>query len=186
MEQESDNTAVKIIAIIGGVIVVVVLTCGVVGYLIFKAGKEAFQETVGKTMETLEAMAQDLQQSQAAADKFLTEIQSNDLDGAYQSTSESFKKRMPRKDFDDLVKKHPALKEPATNMGMDQKIQPMAPPPSPQALPSTYRYKFQAQSKDGKDSIEITVTVSKEGGTMKVDQITIKKPVAGEEGPDPP
>jgi len=42
---------------------------------------------------------------------------------------EAFKKRMSRKEFDELVKKHPALKEPPTNMGMDPNS-PMAPPTS--------------------------------------------------------
>ena len=181
MEPESNNTAVKIIAIIGGVVVVVVLTCGIVVYFGFKMVKE----TVGKTMETLEAMSQDVMQSQAVADSFLTEIQTDNLDGAYESTTEAFKKRMPRKDFDDLVKKHPALKEPATNMGMDSNT-PMAPPTSPQALPNNYRYKFHAQSKDGKDSIDITIAVNKEGGAMKVDKLTIKKAEAGDDDSDPP
>jgi hypothetical protein len=180
-EGGSDNTAVKIIAIIGGVIVVIVLSCGILGYF----GIKAMKETVGKTMETFEAMMQDMQQSQAAADKFLTEIQTGNLEGAYQSTTEAFKKRMSRKEFDELVKKHPALKEPPTNMGMDQST-PMAPPTSPQALPSSYRYQYHAQSKDGKESLDLTVGVTKEGGQMKVDQLTIKKTVAGNEQKEEP
>src|SRR5882672_10371016 len=140
-EGGSDNTAVKIIAIIGGVVVVIVLSCGVLFYFGIKAMKEMageFKETVNKAMETAEAMAADMQQSQAAADKFLTEIQTNNLEEAYQSTTETFKKRMSRKEFDELVKKHPALTEPPTNMGPDPTT-PMAPPTSPQALPSSYR-----------------------------------------------
>jgi hypothetical protein len=180
-EGGSDNTAVKIIAIIGGVIVVIVVSCGVLGYF----GIKAMKETVGKTMETLEAMTQDMQQSQAAADKFLKEIETNNLEGAYQSTTEAFKKRMSRKEFDELVKKHPALKESATNMGFDPTT-PMAPPTSPQALPSSYRYQYHAQSKDGKESLDLTVGVNKEGGQMKVDELTIKKTVAGNEEKDEP
>jgi hypothetical protein len=171
MEQESSNRAVKIVAIIGGVIVIIVASCGVLGYF----GIKAFKETVGKAMETVEA-GQDLEQSRSAADTFLTYIQSNDLDGAYQSTSATFKKQMPQKEFDDLLKKHSALKEPATNMGWEVNLQGVrVPPTSPQGPPTTYRYQYRAQSKDGKDSIEFTLTVSKEGGTMKVDQLTITK-----------
>ena len=180
-EHESDNTTVKIVAIIGGVIVVIVLSCVGLGYF----GIKAFKETVGKTMESLEAMSQDMIQSQAVADGFLTQIQSNDLEAAYQSTTDSFKKRMPRKDFDELVKKHPALKEPPTNMGMDMNS-PMAPPTSPQNLPNNYRFQYHAQSKDGKDSIDFTVGISKEGGGMKVDSLTIKKATAGEVVEDQP
>jgi hypothetical protein len=57
----------------------------------------------------------------------------------------------------------------------------MAPPTSPQALPNNYRYQYHSQSKDGKDKIDVTVSVTKEGGQMKVDQLTIKKPVTGNE-----
>jgi len=53
-------------------------------------------------------------------------------------------------------------------------------------LPNSYRYQYHAQSKDGKDSLDLTVTVSKEGGQMKVDQLTIKKPVTGNEEKDEP
>jgi hypothetical protein len=175
-EGGSDNTAVKIIAIIGGVLVVIVVSCGVLGYF----GIKAMKETVGKTMETFEVMMQDMQQSQATADKFLTEIEMNNLEEAYQSTTEAFKKRMSRKEFDELVKKHPALKEPATNMGMDQAT-PMAPPTSAQTLPSSYRYRYHAQSKDGKETLDLTIGVIKNEGQMKVDQLSIKKPIAGNE-----
>ena len=36
-----------------------------------------------------------------------------------------------------------------------------------------------AKSKDGKESLDLTVGVNKEAGQMKVDQLTIKKTVAG-------
>jgi hypothetical protein len=182
MEQESgSNTAVKIVAIIGGVIVVIVASCGVLGYF----GIKAVKETVGKTMEAVEAWSQDMMQSQAEADHFLNEIQTDNLEGAYQSTTEGFKKRMTQKAFDDLVKKHPALKEPATNKGVPPNSQ-VSPPTSPQNLPTTYQYQYHAQSKDGKDSIDVTLTVNKEGGAMKVDQLSIKKAGAGGEEADEP
>jgi hypothetical protein len=181
MEQESDNTAVKIVGIIGGVVVVIVLACGVMGYFIIKTAKE----TVGKAMESMEAWTQDMQQSESVAQAFLNQIQVNNLEAAYESTTESFKKRLSRKDLDELVKKYPALKEPATNMGMDMST-PMAPPTSPQSLPSTYRYQFHAQTKDGKDQIDLTVAVSKDGGAMKVDSLTIKKTENIGQGENPP
>jgi hypothetical protein len=175
-EGGSNNTAVKIIAIIGGVVIVVVVSCGVLGYFFIKAMKE----TVGQAMEGMQEWAQDMEQSQAAADQFLKEIQANDLEAAYQSTTEQFKKRMNRKDFDELVKKLPAFKEPHTGLGPDPTA-PMVPPTSRQALPSNYRYQCQVRSKDGKDSLDLTIAVSKEGGQMKVDQLTVKKSITGSE-----
>src|SRR5260370_40578860 len=109
-EQEADNKVVKRVAINGGVILVIGLACSVLGYF----GIKAFKETMGKAMETMQAWTQDMEQSQEAADKFLNSIQVDDLDGAYQSTTETFKKRMPRKDLDDLGKKTPSSKEHTT------------------------------------------------------------------------
>ena len=147
-EGGSDNTAVKIIAIIGGVVIVIVVSCGVLGYFVVKAMKEMagqFNETVSKAMETAEAMAQDMQQSQMTANNFVRDLQTGNLDIAYQSTTEEFKKRMTRKDLDELVKKHPSLKgglitPPQIEPQMD--MDDGAPPPmSPQAPPSSYRYR---------------------------------------------
>jgi hypothetical protein len=188
-EGGSDNTTVKIIAIIGGVIVVIVLSCGVLGYFFVKSMKEmagGFQETVNKARETseaAEAMAQDTEQSQVAANSFVRDLQTNNLDRAFESTTEDFKKRMTRKDLDELVKRHPSLTggliTPPTPIDI-----PTVPPPSPQTLPSTYRFRYEASGKDGKGKIEITVTVAKEGGQMKVDQLAVTKPAANDEKPE--
>jgi hypothetical protein len=195
-EGGSDNTAVKIIAIIGGVVVVIVLSCGVLGYFIVKAGREMageLKETMNKAMETAEAMAQDMQQSQMTANNFVRDLQTGNLDIAYESTTGEFKKRMTRKDLDELVKKHPSLKgglitppqidHQAGIAGMEDGA---TPPMSPQALPSLYRYRYEASEKDGKGKLKLTVTVVKEDGQMKVDQFTVKKPGTGDEEKDEP
>ena len=57
----------------------------------------------------------------------------------------------------------------------------MVPPTSRQALPSSYRYQCQVRSKDGKDSLDLTIAVSKEAGQIKVDQLTVKKSITGSE-----
>jgi hypothetical protein len=195
-EQGSDNTAVKIVAIIGGVIIVIVASCGVMGYFLIKEGTKAFQETMGKTLEAVEEMTQDMQQSQGIADSFLVEIQTDNIEGAYQSTTEAYRKRMSQKAFEELVKKHPALKEPPVNMGLDPNspiVPPIAAPAGPNGAPSTrqattntYRYRFHVQSKDGKDSIDLMVGVKKVEGELKVDEFTIKKAAAKDEGPVQP
>ena len=188
-EGGSDNSAVKIVAIIGGVIVVIVVSCGVLGYFIVKAGREMageFKETVSKAMETAEAMAQDTQQSQMAANNFVRDLQTGNVDIAYQSTTEEFKKRMTRKDFDELLKKHPSLRGGLITPPQIEMDEGAPPPMSPQALPSSYRYRYQASEKDGKENVKLTVTVIKEGGQMKVDELTIKKTVAGNEDKEEP
>jgi len=165
-EGGSDNTAVKIIAIIGGVVVVIVVSCGVLGYF----GIKAMKEMASGFEETLKQFAEDAQQSQKAVDTFLADIRADKLDSAYQSTTKEFKERLSQKEFEELIKKHPALKErPTSSINMN----PQNPPVSPQAFPSMYQYTYKAQGKDGKDKIDIAITVEKEDGKMKVDQLTI-------------
>jgi hypothetical protein len=179
--ESSNNTAVKIIGIIGGVVVVIVLTCGVVVYLAVKAMKE----TMGQFKESLEQIAADSQQGQAAAESFLADIRAGKLDEAYESTTKSFKDNMSRKEFEELIKKHPALKEKAKPSVLDPRS-PASPAP-PQMFPMMNQYPYVAEEKGGKNRIEFVVGVEKEDGKMKVDQLTITEGKAvGEEEKDGP
>jgi hypothetical protein len=180
-EGGSDNTAVKIIAIIGGVVVVIVLSCGVLGYF----GIKAMKEMASGFEETLKQFAEDAQQSQKAVDTFLADIRADKLDSAYQSTTKEFKERLSLKEFEELIKKHPALKErPTSNISTNMNSP--NPPGSPQAFPSMYQYTYKAQGKDGKDKIDFTITVEKEDGKMKVDQLTITPDKGGNDEKDEP
>jgi hypothetical protein len=178
-EGGSDNTAVKIIAIIGGFVVVIVVSCGVLGYF----GIRAMREMASGFEETFKQFAEDAQQSQKAVDSFLADIRADKLDSAYQSTTKEFKDRLSQKEFEELIKKHPALKEkamPGLNMN------PQNPPASPQGFPSMYQYSYKAQAEGGKDRIDILITVEKEDGKMKVDQLTITPETSGKELKDEP
>ncbi len=168
-EQESDNTAVKIVAIIGGVILVIVLSCSVLGYFLIQTAKKMASDIEG----TIKEFAEDAKQSQKAVDSFLADIRAGKLDNAYQSTTKEFKERMSRQEFEDLIKQHPALKErpTASNSNMNSPN----PPGTPPTFPGFHEYSYKSQGKDGKDKIDFTVTLEKEDGVMKVDQLTITK-----------
>jgi|SRR5438094_5540725 len=179
-EGGSDNTAVKIIAIIGGVVVIIVVSCGVLGYF----GIRAMREMASGFEQTIKQFAEDSQQSQKVVESFLADIRADKLDNAYQATTKEFKDHLSQKEFEDLVKKHPALKErPVAGMNTNMN----APQPgSPQAFPSMYQYSYKAQTKDGKDKIDIAITVEKEDGKMKVDQLTITPEASAKEPKDEP
>jgi hypothetical protein len=162
-----NRTAIMIIGIVGGVVLVFLLVCGGLGYLFIHAMKE----TIQPMMENFEQMANDMQQSQAAANDFLENIRANRLEEAYQSTTESFKKRVSRKGFEELVQKHPELKQQDVFPQFDVNQNPSQPPTQPFSGP--YRYRYSVQGKDGKEPLEFKITVAKENGTLKVDQLTV-------------
>jgi hypothetical protein len=163
-----NRTAVTIAAIVGGVIVVFLLVCGGLVYVGLRAF-ESMKEMVQPMVESIEQMAQ----SQVIAEAFLAEIRANNLDAAYQSTTEGFKRRMSRQAFEELVQRHPELKQPALPLGPDVNRNPSRPQTQPFSGP--YRYRFQVQGKDDKDSVQFTVTVGKENGVLKVDELTLDK-----------
>jgi hypothetical protein len=161
------RTAILIVGIVGGVVLVFLLVCGGLVYLGFKTMKETFEPMV----ENLKQMAQDIEQSQAVANDFLENIRANRLEEAYQSTTESFKKRVSRKGFEELVQKHPELKQQDVFPQFDVNQNQSQPPTQPFSGP--YRYRYSVQGKDGKEPLEFKITVAKENGTLKVDQLTV-------------
>ena len=162
------NTTLIIVGIVGGVVLVFLLVCGGLAYLAINAAKEGM-EAIRPMMEGFEEMAQ----SEHIANDFLENIRAGRLDAAYQSTTESFKKRLSRKAFDELVQKHPELKQQDVfpMFDMDQN----ASKPQTQPFTGPYRYRYSAARKDGKEPLEFKITVAKENGTLKVDQLTLYK-----------
>jgi len=177
-EQQSDNTAVKIVAIIGGIVLVIVLSCGVVVLFVVQAAKKMASDFEG----TIKEFAEDAKQSQKAVDSFLADIRAGKLDNAYESTTREFKERMSRAEFEELIKQHPALKEkPTVNINMNSPN--VGAPNFPGGM---HEYSYKAEGKDHKNKIEFSLTLEKEDGQMKVDQLTITKEEGKNEGKIPP
>jgi hypothetical protein len=163
------RTTLIIVGIIGGVVLVFLMVCGGLVYL----GIRAFKETMEPLVEGVKEMAE----SQAVANQFLENIRANRLDAAYQSTTEGFQKGMSRKAFDELVQKHPELKQPAFSLEFDPRQGAAQPQGQAQIKPFSGPYHFRsvALGKRDKESGEFTITVAKENGVLKVDELTLFK-----------
>jgi Tfp pilus assembly protein PilE len=150
-------------------IVVIVVVVLVVGVLAICAGLAYFGiQRMTEVMKPMQEMVEDLQRAPSVVEDFLDDIRANRLEAAHQSTTEAFKKRMTLKQFQELIEKHPALKEMADSSDMDvDKVD------QNQPFGGNYRFRYKAKSKDGKDQVEFTVKVSKEDGQLKVDDLKV-------------
>jgi cytoskeletal protein RodZ len=96
-EPEPKSNAGLIIGIVAGVILLVVVGCGVAGYFAFKK--------VGDKIEA--EMAADDASSEAI--EFFDQLSSQRTKQAYDATTPAFKTNLSAQAFDDLLKKHPLL-----------------------------------------------------------------------------
>jgi hypothetical protein len=150
-EQQSANTAVKIVAIIE--IALLVLLCGGLIYLGVQMAR--------KIINDLDAA---FGWDRWAVHKFLTDIRAGELDNAYQSTTREFKERMSRAEFEELIKEHPAIKQnrPYINIGMSNST-------------GIRQYTMKLEGEDLEFSITVTKNDGPFYGPFKIDQFAITK-----------
>lgn len=167
----SNRTFIIILAIVGTFVVLGLAVCAGAIYLAAQGFNQA--------MKPVKEMIQDVQQAPSVAESFLNDLRNNRMEAAYEATTDAFKKRMTQKQLQELVEKHPALKESADlqNMDMNQ--------PAGQTFPGVYRFRYSARSKDGKDQVEVDVAVAKENGELKVDDFKVLQAENRPDGPDP-
>jgi hypothetical protein len=167
-ESSGSNTVVIVLAIIGGIVLGIVLVCGGLAYYVIQKMAPAintFAKTIG-----------DVQKGKAAAEGFIEDVQSNRLDAAYDATTAGFQSRVSRKKFEELIRKHPELQD--STVVRKQALRPnietnhsgdnVADIPSFETVPYIGRF----ESADG-ESMELSVTVTKQGDAFKVDQFTV-------------
>src|ERR1700675_2451682 len=104
-ESSGSNTVVIVLAIIGGIVLGIVLVCGGLAYFVIQRMAPA----IDKIVQTVG----DAQKGKAPAETFIEDIQSNRLDAAYDGTTAGFQSRMSRKEFEELIRKHPDVKDPS-------------------------------------------------------------------------
>jgi hypothetical protein len=168
-ESSGSNTVVIVLAIIGGIVLGIVLVCGGLAYFVIQKMAPAINavvQTVG-----------DLKISSTTAHAFIDDIQSNRLDAAYGGTTAGFQSRMSRKEFEQLIRKHPELQD--STIVRKQALRPNIEnhrPGDPNGvdIPSfeTVPYTCVFESAEG-ESMELSLTVTKEGDGFKVDQFTV-------------
>jgi len=170
------GSAVKIIAIIGGVLVALFVVCGglIFGgcYLMHRSVQNMQSQMVGqldkmqadneKRMEA--AKNSDKSLSKVAAEKFLAEVKAKRYDAAYQLTSQSYRKGTTRKEFQDYVTKHYDALIATSPMQEDF----FAPD-------SGTTYVVTKKGRDAGAFVDVKLTMIKEGGGWKVDQINVGK-----------
>ena len=182
------NTAVKVIGIIGGVLVVLFLVCGGLAYYVFWSTKKAVNE-VGQDMakradkmqeETrlqADKMAEenrlrqkelensDKQVSLRAAEAFVQELRGRRTDAAYDLTTVAYQQRVTREEFAELLERF--KDELGTGVPLSADI--FAPEKGP-----SFSYKKTLLKPVGRGFLEMLVTMVKVGTSWKVDQFTIE------------
>ena len=170
------NTAVKIIAIIAGVFVVLCLVCGGVIFLIVRETTKAAASMQSQVMGQLDKMQaeqakraaemekSDKSVSKLAAEQFIAEVKARRYDPAYQMTSSAYRKQTSRKEFETFVTRNfTALS--AGGFLMED--------PSALDQGTTFVFTRHAPTRDG--IMNVSVTVVKEAGSWKVDDLSVTK-----------
>jgi hypothetical protein len=150
--QQSANTGVKIVAVIEALLLV--LLCSGLIYFGVQRAQRFLDGLFGK-------VDRDGQGSEAAVERFLREIRDDELDIAYQSTTQEFKKHMNWTEFERLIEEHAAIKEsrPMTSISVGDM--------SRSRDARHYRRKI-----EGLD-LEVIISVVKKDGRFEVDQFSI-------------
>jgi hypothetical protein len=168
-ESSGSNTVVIVLAIIGGIVLGIVLVCGGLAYFVI--------QKMGPAIDKVVKTVGDVQKGKAAAETFIEDIQSNRLDAAYDGTTAGFQSRMSRKEFEELIRKHPDVKDPS--IVRKHALRPIiednrAHNPNVADIPSfeTVPYTYDFDSAEG-EPMELSLTVTKEGDAFKVDEFTV-------------
>ena len=108
-ESGGGNTAVKIIAIIGAVLLGIAVVCGgVVYYLVYsvKKGVSSLQEQITQEMEKQKKQRENSNKTKAqkVVDAFMQELKGNRIEAAYQMTTAAYQKRVS---LDELIEDIP-------------------------------------------------------------------------------
>jgi len=168
------STVVVVLAIIGGVVLGIVVVCGGVAYFAIQKMAPVINAAVQS--------GQEFQKSIQTAVAFLDDIHANRLDQAYQMTSEDFQAHTSQKELEELVRKYPAFRE-GSGLKKDD-LRPdltdfakVSDEPNQVQIPDFRRvtYLCPLTGPDG-ESLEVNLTVAKEGESFKVDQFAVEKP----------
>lgn len=163
-EGSGSSSALTIFLVLAGIFVLMILVCGGLVYMGFQAMKPMAEMAKG--------MVEDMRNSGVAAESFLADIKADRLDAAYNATTAAFKTRMLRPQFDELIKKQPALKQPHQTLGMDMNQAGNQAQPFPMGV---FRYRYRTA---GEKPLEFTISVVKEDNALKVDQFTVFQAVS--------
>lgn len=182
-DDSTGMTAVKIVAIIGGVVVTVVLTCGGLAYYaissVFQTA-DKLQAKVGEQFEKMRKEQEKQQQELANSDKekskefannFVQEVRGQRGDAAYAMTTPAYQGRVSLEQFKELIAKQAKVLERFGGFFTDI-----------HAPDKGTTYTFKESIPDFGKLKKLLVTAVKQGNGWKVDQfsIEVEDPVAKE------
>ncbi len=178
--ESGGNTAVKIIAILGAVVLGVALICGGLVYYVFYSVKkgvstlhEQLSAEVEKQKEQMQKEMQKRQQERENSNKaksekfvaaFLQEVKGGRAEAAYAMTTVDYRKRVSLEQFRELLQKNADVLRRVPRLlagGLDPDTA------------TTFRYEA-TTLRGGGGFVKVGVTVVKEGEEWKVDQLTVE------------
>lgn len=182
------NVAVKIVAIVAAVLLVMFLVCaGIVGLVVLTVrnswdkNMEAFRERADRNADQAQAWSEenlertraewakqdaDRGEGQRFAERFLTALREHRFADAHRETTATFREQFPSdKELEQFVQAHPALGRPA--MLFDEDV----------AQQGATRQRFYCLATEGEmmdmKPVKVRVIVVKEGLNWKVDELTV-------------
>jgi hypothetical protein len=172
--ESGGNTAVKILAIIGAVVLGIVLVCGGLAFYAFRSaqqGLDQMQVEVAARQEQMRREQQERERKEANSDNgrseqfanaFLQEVKGNRADPAYRMTTAAFKARVSQDAFKTLVQKSAG----PLNLSLPVSADLFAPE-------AGAVYSFHGPVMDNRRVLNLSLTVVKEGNDWKVDQFAL-------------
>jgi hypothetical protein len=147
------STVLIVLGVIGGIVLLLALACGVGMYFVFRAASVAMTGAM--------QMVADLSDAQFVAQGFVNDLGAGRIDQAYSATSQGYQARQTKDQLKALVDKNPALKNSnATAFITNQ-------------APGATRMNAQVTATGTAGSVNCTVQLIKEDGQWKVDGFTI-------------
>lgn len=152
----STSTVLIILAVVGGVGLMVVLACGGFAFFMAREVSSGFEEAM-KEMEAFEP--------EIEAESFVELLGEGNIDEAYNSTSQNFRRTQTREQFQAFVNRYPLLRNHEMVEGESVK-----PAPGPNQATVTVTVTGQ---KPGQAPLKGTVRLVREGEDWKVDSFTV-------------
>ncbi len=157
--EQKDNTGKAVVLIVGsvvGLLLLLVLACGGVGFIVFHRLGAAMAPALQN------AVPFEVQQADGAAQMFLNDMAAGQLDAAYNSATPAFRARQPLAQFKTFVTQHPLLTK-----YTDVQLNPANP-----AAPGAQRLSLQ-YTLTGDGMISATFQLVNQGGQWVVDGLTV-------------
>ena len=188
VRRSSDNRAVWIVlAVIGGVVLVVALVCGGLAYLFVTSVRTGMQ-TMHSAMQDMQRVAEEMQNSRQAAQRFIEDLREQRFEDAYEATTDTFQRRQTRPAFEAYVRRYEAFNPRLSG----------EPPPTIELQPDagfpgtrdSYDYRFRVGTTGRFE--EFRVTVVKVNNEWLVDRfvgpeaLPATRPTTAETRPDQP